>query len=255
MTASYFPSRELLERATPSRASELDGLNHAMVDNFIMVRESTLDRVARATSSDILSPTMYQLTGTGTDKLFIGDVIDVGPGDATDVICCKPGQTVLFNEQNISYRIQERGERRWLIRNPMVAAILDRETFHVEPVQSQILVKFDEDTEKRALAHQSGGPIWLPTDVSTDDVSSARPGSKGMTVSYGEVVAKGEGCFIEGKWVAPRCEVGDLLLFDASWGTLPITIKGKSYTLVPAKNVALIADRRTEPVSLPAYRP
>src|SRR6266513_1244153 len=118
---------ELLERKRNPRDAALAGLNHAVPYDFVLLRESDVDRTARAQSDALLVPTMYQLTGTGTDKLFIGDVLGAGPeamglGPYSASIV---GKTVLLNEQNLSYRLTERGDKRYLIRALMIAATLD----------------------------------------------------------------------------------------------------------------------------------
>lgn len=257
----------LLERGPARRDPAIfDGLNHQMLADFVLVRESDLDRKAHGETDTLLAATMYALLGKGNDQAFISEVVDYGPGVIRkgyhEGVPCVTGETVIFNYQHASYRLQERGEKRWLVRSYNVQARLDTETFEVTPLQDQILVASNPDAESiahplmkigdRIQAHQSGGAIWLPEDVDTDDVRERHPNRTGMVACYGEVLSVGPGRYRDGDWNQARCERGDLILFDASYGTLPLTIKGKSYTLVPAGNLALIADKA--PKELPQSR-
>lgn len=241
---------DMLERGPARRENAvLDGLRHKVVADFVLCRETPLDRTVRsAEGSGIIQPTMYEITGQSSDKMFIGEVLGAGPGvkvnDQLEAMPVGVGELVILNAQNLSYRIIERGEKRYLVRAGIVAAALNQETFEVKPIQDWILVQASGDEfEKRVMAHQSGGPIWLPSETDTDDVRARHPGRGGMVACYGEVVSKGPGRWRDGNWSSPPCNVGDLLLFDASYGTLPITIKGRAFTLVPSGNVALVADQ------------
>jgi hypothetical protein len=54
------------------------------------------------------------------------------------------------------------------------------------------------------------------------------------------VVAKGPGAWIDGNWLEPECEVGDLILYDKSHSTIPVMIRGQTgYTLVPSDMLIL----------------
>jgi co-chaperonin GroES (HSP10) len=232
---------ELLTRETPERDPvALEGLRRRMVADFVLCTPFRLEREAMGVGG-ILAPVMYTITGSRNDRdrLFIGEVIDKGPGVRVagqwETIAVDRGDVFLCNLHNISYRLPERGRQVYQVRNGVIYATLDKETFEVRPVQDLILVRKNEE---RALRHQSGGPIWLPTEaISTDDVRS-----HAIVLEYGEVVAQGPGRWKDGQWLAPPCKVGDLILFDASYSTLPVTIKGESFTLVPSQQVAQIAD-------------
>jgi co-chaperonin GroES (HSP10) len=226
---------------------QLSGLRRRMVQDFVLCRVPQLDREARM-SGNLLAPTMYEVTGGDDDKLFIGEVIDVGPGVTIggqhEAMCVQPGELLLCNLSNMSYRFQERGAKVYQVRNGVIAGVLDGKDFSVRPVQDFILVKANEG---RALAHSSLGPIWLPTaGFETDDQREAkkqgRSVASAIVAEYGEVVSQGPGRWREGQWHAPPCKPGDLLLYDASYGSLPITIKGEAYTLVPSHQVCMVAD-------------
>jgi co-chaperonin GroES (HSP10) len=217
----------------------MTALRRKMVQDFVLCVPASIDESAR-TRGNIIAPIQYQITGSGDrDKMFIGEVLDVGPGITVngqhESMSVARGEVFLCTLHNISYRLPERGRNVYQIRNGVIYAVLDQETFEVKPVQDLILVK---PNEQRALAHQSGGPIWLPTErMSTDDVRSSA-----IVLEYGEVVAQGPGRWKDGNWLAPPCKVGDLILYDASYSTLPVTIKGERFTLVPSQQVAQIAD-------------
>lgn len=235
---------ELLERKNVPRAPEaLADLRRVMVQDFVLCTEWREDRESRA-RGNILAPTMYQLSGQqDRDVLFLGHVIDVGPGVTIngqhESMCVAKGEVFLANLSNLSYRFHERGRRVYQIRNGVIAAVIGKD-FHVKPVQDQILVRANEE---RAVRHSSGGPIWVPTGAfDTDDSREVRRTSSAIVAEYGEVVDQGPGCWREGQWHAPTCQKGDLILYDASWGTLPITIKGEAFTLVPSRQMCLIAD-------------
>jgi co-chaperonin GroES (HSP10) len=217
------------------------------VQDFVLCKEvDELDRRARMTpGSEIVPPTMYEVVGGSRDKMFIGEVVDTGPGVTvlghTEAMCVARGELFIANLANCSYKLAEGGEKRYLFRNGVVCATIDRETFDVMPLQNFILVNLEEDGEKRALRHASGGDIWLPTSgFATDDEPNRN--RHGLIAEYGVVVAKGPGCWKEGNWHAPTCGVNDLVLYDSSFGTLPVTIKGKPYTLVMSDRVAMIAE-------------
>lgn len=246
---------DLLERG-PHRRDEsvFDDLRHQVVYDFVLVRESKLDRTARVKGGTLLAATMYQLLGYGNDKVFIADVLEAGPGITRkghhEGVPVRAGDVALFNMQHVSYRIQERAEKRWLIRSYNIQGRLDTETFEVQPLQDQILVSSGGDSiaspgetvEDRIRKHQSGGMIWLPEDIDTDDVRERHPNRSGMVACYGEVLSVGPGRWRDGDWNQASCKRGDLILFDATYGTLPLTIKGRNYTLVPAGNLAMVAD-------------
>lgn len=126
-----------------------------------------------------------------------------------------------------------------------------KETLSVQPLQDSILVRTGEakscrstllepmTVEKRALRHMRGeGQVWFPTEaMSTDDVRSSA-----ILAEYGEVVAVGPGRFRDGRWVEPPCKAGDLVIYDGSYSTLPIRIRGESFTLVPTPQLVKVAD-------------
>jgi co-chaperonin GroES (HSP10) len=244
-------SRGRIERAPAALAT----LRRRMVLDFVLCIVPELDRTSRFAGSELLAPSMYEIKGDhNRDKLFLGEVLDVGPGvtvqGTAEDMCCAPGDIILANLSNISYRLQERGRKTYQLRNGIVQAALDPETFAVRPLQDNILVTSGKSrhfpgrtVEERAIEHASGGPIWLPTEgMETDDTRERRRYSSGIIAAYGEVVAVGPGCYRDGQWREPTCKPGDLLLYDSSFGTLPITIKGEGFTLVPSDRVAQIAD-------------
>jgi co-chaperonin GroES (HSP10) len=248
---------ELVNRGRVERdPAALASLRRRMVLDFVLCVVPELDRTSRFAGSELHAPTMYEIAGDhNRDKLFLGEVLDVGPGVTVNgrlqAVCVAPGDIALCNLSNISYRLQERGRKTYQIRNDAMQARLDPKDFSVRPLQDNILVRTNGKSEAcpgltiedRARAHASGGPIWLPTDaMETDDTRERRRYGSGIVASYGEVVDQGPGCYRDGNWKQPDCKRGDLLLFDASFGTLPITIKGESFTLVPSDRVAQIAD-------------
>jgi hypothetical protein len=218
------------------------------VQDFVLAKEvEDLDRRARMKpGSKVIPPTMYEVVGGSQDKMFIGEAVDTGPGltiqGHPEHMCVAQGELFIANLCNVSYKLAENGEKRYLYRNGVIAAALDRETFDVKPLQNYILVNLDEEGDLRALQHASGGTIWVPTSsFETDD--SAQHNKYGLIGEYGVVIDQGPGCWRDGNWLCPMTEPGDLIIYDASFGTLPVTIRGKPYTLVPSDRVALIAER------------
>ncbi len=215
------------------------------VFDFVLCVPSAIDGSAR-TNGAIIAPIQYNITGMGDrDKLFIGDVIDVGPGIVVggerEKMCVKAGDTFLCNLHNLSYKLTAGGRQVYQVRNGVVYASLNPETFEVKPLQDLVLVRANEE---RALLHMRGkaslpgGELWFPTEaMATDNVRSPA-----IKLEYGEVVAKGPGRWKDGQWSEPPCKVGDLILYDSSYSTLPVTIRGESFTLVPAGQVAQVAD-------------
>ena len=206
----------------------------------------------------LLAPIMYEITGSDAsrDKPFIGEVTGVGPGIVDhngnrEKMCVAVGDVFVCTLHNISYKVTEGGAKTYVVRNGVVYAKIDQETFSMKPVQDLILVRTGEapsvkstplnkmTVEKRALLHMRGdGQVWLPTEaMSTDDVKSSA-----ILAEYGEVVACGPGRYRDGRWSEPPCKAGDLILYDASYSTLPIRIRGESFTLVPAPQLVKVAD-------------
>lgn len=213
--------------------------------DFVLCREvPDIDRSSRVSEdSSIIAPVMYEVQGGSHDKQFVAEVVATGPGVTQhgehETMCVASGELLVCNLQNISYKnISIHGQQHYMVRNGVIAAALDRETFKVTPLQDWILVI---ENERRAVAHSSGGMLWVPTGgFSTDDEPKRNRG--GMLAEYGEVISQGPGRWKEGQWLAPACSPGDLILYDASYGTLPITIRGRAYVLVPSSNVALVAE-------------
>src|SRR5688572_33460925 len=69
------------------------------------------------------------------------------------------GTVVVTNDNMISYRVTERGEVFYMLRNSALMATLDPETLLLAPCQHYILVR---ENERAALALSSRGPIWVP---------------------------------------------------------------------------------------------
>lgn len=236
----------LINRGVPERdPTALQGLRRVMVQDFVLCTVPKLDRESRFKDSAMLAPTSYEIKGKhDRDTLFIGEAIAVGPGVTIggqhETMAVAQGEIFLCNLSNISYRFNERGRKVFQVRNGVIAAVIGRKDFAVKPVQDFILVK---ENEKRAVAHASGGEIWLPTSAfETDDERQSKRVASAIVAEYGEVVDQGPGRWKEGQWHAPPCKKGDLILYDASYSTLPITIKGEPYTLVPTPQVCMIAD-------------
>lgn len=231
--------------STPVTDEPVAPLRRRCAQDFVLCREvEEIDRRARVSEgSQLAVPTMYEILGDHSrDRMFIGEVIDTGPGVTVhgqhEGMCVTRGEVFIANLSNCSYKLTERGDKCYLYRQGIIMAVLDRETMATRPVLDMILVRANEE---RAVAHMSRGPIWLPTEqIATDDEGSRnRPGLKG---EYGEVVDKGPGRWLDGQWQSADCQKGDLIMYDASWGTLPISIKGKPFTLVPSKNFVMVAD-------------
>jgi co-chaperonin GroES (HSP10) len=214
-------------------------LRRRVSQDFVMFREvADLDQKARGIEgSKILAPTQYDVTGSSKDKMFLGEVVDLGHSERGMAVAL--GDLCVANLSSCSYKLTERGLKYYLYRNDSIAAHINRETFAVRPLQYFILVK---ENEGRALAHHSGGPIWLPTSsLETDDEMSSKH-RPGLVAEYGEVVDVGPGGWRDGVFHKPDCKAGDLIMYDASFGTVPITVRGRSFTLVPCYQQSMIAD-------------
>jgi co-chaperonin GroES (HSP10) len=193
--------------------------------------------------SAIWAPVMVDvLAGQDQDKAFFGDVTQAGVAPEQygqrNAMACKPGDTIICNNNSISYRVTERGVNLYLIRNAMICALLDPETFKVKPAQHYILVKQNE-ARALELANGVGSRIWVPTtEMETDDEASRF--NVGLSAAYGEVVEVGPGRWEEGQWLQAQCVPGDMVLYDASHSTLPVTVRGQAFTLVAAGQLAKI---------------
>lgn len=218
----------------------------------------------------VIAPVMYEITGSDAsrDKPFIAEATGTGPGlkdhlGHLEAVCVKPGDVFICNLHNISYRVTEGGQKTYMVRSGVIYATISVQPavesddaaiddilggnaegpkeFKVNPVQDLILVRKNEE---RALLHMRGranlpnGELWLPTEaMATDDVRSPA-----IVAEYGEVVSVGPGRYRDGRWSEPPCKAGDLIIYDGSYSTLPIRIRGESFTLVPAPQLVKIAD-------------
>jgi len=211
-------------------------------EDLVLTRKSAIwARTVFSAGSAFEAPVMVEvLAHQSRDIPFFGDIIQQGPGfeqhGVRNPMVGRPGDTIVTNNNMISYRVTERGEVGYLIRNSTIMAILDPETFGLKPQQHYILVK---ENEPRALELSSRGPIWLPTtDMETDDESSRH--QMGLRAEYGEVIAIGPGRWHEGQFQKPSCLPGDMLLYDCSHSTLAVTIRGERFTLVACTQEAMV---------------
>lgn len=173
------------------------------------------------------------------DKPFFGDVVAQGEGfeqhGVRNPMVGKPGAVIVTNTNMISYRLTEKGEVFYAIRNTAIMGTLDPESFELRPEQHYILVR---ENEKAALALSSRGTIWVPTmDMQTDDEEERH--NVGLRAEYGEVLAAGPGQWNEGQFRKPSCQPGDMILYDCSHSTLAVTIRGQRFTLVACNQVAM----------------
>ena len=216
------------------------------VDDFVRVRETDFEAALHFSSgSQLVASTSYKITGDAArDRPFVGEVLAVGPGrrqpesgQRSSPPPCSPGDIVVTNLSSISYRLPAQAGV-YLVRGPVIMAIVDRDTCRSRPVQHYVLVRSNDERTRRVI---SKGPIWIPTEaLSTDDSPVRR--STNIVAAYGEVVAVGPGRWHEGIWQQPSCEPGQLVLYDASYATLPITIRGERMTLVDCNQVLQIED-------------
>jgi hypothetical protein len=125
-------------------------------------------------------------------------------------------------------------------------ATIDRKTYRVGPVQHYVLIRGNgKRIEKRIQKAISRSAIWVPTEgMATDDRGPRR--HSGITAAYGEVVDQGPGRWEEGKWFEPQCSPGQLVLYDSSYATLPITIRGQAMVLVASTQIVDIVEDRPE---------
>jgi co-chaperonin GroES (HSP10) len=242
-----------------------------MVSDFVKVREDEEfeARLHFSDSSGMAASVDYSLTGDAdSNRPFWGRVVDVGPGRAeppgggwydriglapsqaamarmqlerlSSCATLIPGDTVCCNLNAVSYR-QPFTSGTYMVRAPYISLTIDRESFETKPQRNYFTVRTNEE---RVHAAVSRGGIWMPTtDLSTDDVEARRKRRRGgLLAAYGEVVAVGPGCWNEGQWQQPQCKPGDLVLYDASFGTLDVTVKGQKLTVVDSERLVDVVD-------------
>lgn len=219
----------------------LDEVRSIPEDLVLVAKSRVWARTVFSGKSDIETPVVVEVMAhQSRDKPFFGDIVDRGPGfeqhGVRNPMVGKKGDVIVSNDNMISYRVNERGAVLYMFRNSAVMALLDPETFVLEPQQHYILVKANEP---RALALSSRGPIWVPTtDMETDDEGARF--NHGLRAEYGEVVAVGPGQWHEGQFRKPSCKPGDMLLYDCSHSTLAVTIRGERFTLVASTQEAMV---------------
>lgn len=239
-----------------------------MVSDFVKVREDEEfeARLHFSDASGLSAMADYSLTGDAdSNRPFWGRVEDVGPGrvaapkegpwaawlrssmpldsweEARHQLFklstppnVRAGDTICCNLNAVSYRLPYSG--RYMIRAPYVMLTIDRESFETRPQRNFFTVRRNDEAVHAAI---SRGGIWMPTqDLSTDDVEAKRRRRRGgILAAYGEVVAVGPGCWNEGQWQQPACQPGELVLYDASFGTLDVTVKGNKLTVVDSERL------------------
>lgn len=247
-----------------------------VVGDFVKVRETKLEeKLHFSAGSGLVAATDYQVTGDAArDRMFVGEVIDVGPGkpvaplglrwlkELTDhpqhgalisnealseavqrfgmrssAPPCRVGDIVITNLSSISYRMPAQPGC-YLVRGNVIMALIDQESFRVGPVRDYALVRQNED---RTVAAISRSEIWMPTEGMSTDDSPVRK-STNIVASYGEVIDVGPGCWEDGQWKEPGCKRGELILYDASYATLPITVRGARMTLVASTQILDIVE-------------
>ena len=239
--------------------------------DFVRVCEDTEfeQQLHFSAGSSLIASTDYRITGEAArDRMFVSRVLEVGPGKpvgpggalwldelkahlspqayyqaraqfskASTMPALEVGNLVVSNLNSVSYRIPAT-DGHYLLRGNTIMATIERETYRVGPVQHYLLVRHNE---ARALRAISRGPIWVPTQDMTTDDRPARKAS-GIVATYGEVVDQGNGAWIDGQWLESPAKPGDLILYDASFATLPITIRGERMDLVASTQVVDIVE-------------
>lgn len=210
-------------------------------EDLVLTRKSRVwEQTHFSAGSNLMAPVVVEVQAhQSRDIPFFGDIVDQGPGfeqhGVRNPMVGSVGSVVITNNNMLSYRVTERGDVFYLIRNSALMATLDPDSFAVRPEQHYILVRANE---KAALALSSRGPIWVPTtDFVTDDEEDRF--NVGLRAEYGEVVAVGAGRWHEGQLQKPTQEPGDMILYDCSHSTLAVTIRGERFVLVACTQVAL----------------
>jgi co-chaperonin GroES (HSP10) len=221
--------------------SALDEIRDLPEDLVLAKKSRVWSRTVFSAGSNFETPVVVEvLAHQSRDKPFFGDIVDQGEGfeqhGVRNPMVGQRGDVLVTNDNMISYRVNERGEVFYMIRNSAIMALLHPETFVLTPCQHYILVK---ENEPRALALSSRGPIWVPTmDMEVDDEGDRF--NVGLRGEYGEVVAVGPGRWHEGQFQKPLCQPGDMLFYDCSHSTLSVAIRGERFTLVACTQEAMI---------------
>jgi co-chaperonin GroES (HSP10) len=201
-------------------------------DRVFAVEREAFDRSVRG--AGIIAPTNYSMTGERDyDCPFIGRVVAVGsmPEAPDGSLVFEVGDHVVLNLFNVGHRLMLAGRPTYSIHAHGIGGVIDPETVTVRPVQHYVLVKPNLERAKRVV---TGGSLVLLADsvVQSDDL-----GSRGLHCEYGEVVAVGSGQWLQDGWTEAECEPGDLICFDASHSTIPLTLRGEKFALVPVGNI------------------
>lgn len=202
-------------------------------DRVFAVEREAFDRSVRG--AGIIAPTNYSMTGDRDyDCPFIGRVVSVGdlaPEASGNGEVFKEGDHIVLNLFNVGHRLMLAGRPTYSIHAHGIGGIIDPETATVRPVQHYVLVKPNLERAKRVV---TGGSLVLLADsvVQSDDL-----GSRGLHCEYGEVVAVGPGQWLQDGFTQAECVPGDLICFDASHSTIPLTLRGRKFALVPAMNI------------------
>ena len=207
---------------------------------ILAVEREAVDRTAR--SDGILAPVMYRITGDKDyDCPFIGEVIADGGSYSKENRAVSLGDYIVCSLFNVGHRVLLSGQPTYSIMTIHIGGKLDPLTFELKPVQHYVLVAPNPERAKRLSTGGSIIELSSPV-VTTDDVSRGN----GLRAEWGEVLATGPGQMVDGHWEAPDCSPGDMVLYDANYGTTPVLVKGRPYVLVSCLQIIFSVAEKDE---------
>lgn len=208
---------------------------------LLAVEREAVDRTARS-AGGILSPVMYRITGDKDyDCPFIGQAVSVGGNHGEENEVVAEGDFVICSLFNVGHRVLLGGQPTYSIMTVNVAGKLNPETYEVQPVQHYVLARPAPDRAKRLATGASiielSGPV-----VTTDDVGRGN----GLKAEWGEVISVGPGQMLDGQWEEPECLPGDMILYDASHSSVPVTIRSQPFVLVSCMQIIFAVGEKDE---------
>lgn len=236
-----------------------------------MVEWSTLfgeDKGSPSFSPDVKLHTPQDQELGHRDRIVVLQVLTKGPGNvsrgALNPCTVAPGDMLLANHYHKGLEFNILGESvvtyNWEMCMAQLKVSESEQLLDIAPLQAYIICKRNEERAypifmgQRAVAAGEKRIILPGGDSMHSGV--AQLNERGQTVQQPkvaceEVVQVGPGAVVDGMWSEPRCQPGDMVIYDTSVAPVQVRIQGQSFTLIHWRHV-IVTVREGVPAELDA---
>ncbi len=241
-----------LLRHAPEAPPPLDLSDYALPSGDQVLVRGRPDVHKRLTSATVIDPTI-DVAGFADDAVLL-EVLSAGDGSIINgrhnPMPFKTGDIVVGNAFFRGSRAYVDRVAHYLYATEYLMAVVNPNTLDVRPAPGYLITKANDE---KARVVMMGGEIKTKggkkVKIHAPVNDSANNGGDGFNeddrrdpdkVRYEEVVDWGEGPELaDGTRALPRWRKGDLVMFSPGAIATPITIKGRSFTLMPWSHVRL----------------